>query len=193
MIRYNNISSAEVESPNAITIAQEIDKKNALISDEIHSIYARLMCDIESVFGKDSKAYKYMKHQFIPSYHSALDRVETHIRSLAKKADDILKATISKQQEQLNKDKTQRAVLFLLNKGLKLGTDFNLDTAIFDATNIVCEDARKEMEGKTIKIQCCSECSSWIGGEHRCSCGNRRMYWDFEGDFENWSLNPYAD
>jgi len=32
-------------------------------------------------------------------------------------------------------------------------------------------------------IDCCSECSTWVVGEHRCSCGNRRMYWEIDGNF----------
>lgn len=36
----------------------------------------------------------------------------------------------------------------------------------------------------------CSECGNWDGRSHRCSCGNRRVYWEYQPPCE-WSPNGY--
>ena len=42
--------------------------------------------------------------------------------------------------------------------------------------------AEEYPDGQLMDIDCCSECDTWIIGEHRCSCGNRRMYLTVEGN-----------
>jgi hypothetical protein len=37
-------------------------------------------------------------------------------------------------------------------------------------------------DGTHIDQSCCENCSSWKIGERRCSCGNRRMYLDIQGN-----------
>ena len=32
----------------------------------------------------------------------------------------------------------------------------------------------------------CSGCDGWDGESHRCQCGNRRVYWETCGDFEDY-------
>lgn len=61
----------------------------------------------------------------------------------------------------------------------------------------VCYDRLNELEkdkwftenaptdGDTFTINCCSDCDTWIYGERRCSCGNRRISLTVEGDYEN--------
>lgn len=40
--------------------------------------------------------------------------------------------------------------------------------------------------GTAVHIKCCDECSTWYVGDHRCSCGNCRMYLDVDGSINNW-------
>lgn len=37
-------------------------------------------------------------------------------------------------------------------------------------------------DGTGVDISCCSECSIWVSGQKRCSCGNRRVGWTVEGN-----------
>lgn len=37
-------------------------------------------------------------------------------------------------------------------------------------------------DGMEMDISVCSECDIWVVGEHRCSCGNRRMMLEVEGN-----------
>lgn len=41
-------------------------------------------------------------------------------------------------------------------------------------------------EGTDVDHSCCDTCSSWTVGDHRCSCGNRRMSLTIEGNIGNW-------
>lgn len=38
-------------------------------------------------------------------------------------------------------------------------------------------------DGTEVDIKCCDGCNTWVIGEHRCSCGNRRMELTVEGNF----------
>lgn len=40
-------------------------------------------------------------------------------------------------------------------------------------------------DGTELTHDACSECSTWFVGEYRCSCGNRRMYLQVEGNAVN--------
>jgi hypothetical protein len=41
--------------------------------------------------------------------------------------------------------------------------------------SLLKERYKKSCEGELIGISCCSECEEYTMGEHRCSCGNRRI------------------
>lgn len=47
--------------------------------------------------------------------------------------------------------------------------------------------------GTEVDIDCCDFCDTWTVGEHRCSCGNRRMYLDVSGGIRDWWAYPAAD
>jgi len=36
-------------------------------------------------------------------------------------------------------------------------------------------------EGDTVPVDC-DECGEWNGHDRRCTCGNRRCYWDYFDD-----------
>jgi len=37
-------------------------------------------------------------------------------------------------------------------------------------------------DGDIVTIDCCDDCNEWTVGQHRCSCGNRRMYLQWDED-----------
>ena len=43
----------------------------------------------------------------------------------------------------------------------------------------------KAHEGETWGLDECSECGEFTVGDHRCSCGNRRVGFDYDGDFRD--------
>ena len=46
--------------------------------------------------------------------------------------------------------------------------------------------AANHPNGSAMTVDCCDECDSWTVGEHRCDCGNRRIYMEVEGSFGKW-------
>ena len=80
----------------------------------------------------------------------------------------------------------------MLIKAIELAHDHAIDIdglnpiqIVKEVNDFMAEEWRHEnyKSGVEIDISCCSECSTWIYDEHRCSCGNRRMYLTVEGDF----------
>ena len=49
------------------------------------------------------------------------------------------------------------------------------------------------MNGMELNFDQCGECDSWIVGEHRCSCGNRRVDLEISGNIvDGFSSYPQA-
>ncbi len=78
-------------------------------------------------------------------------------------------------------------------KLLKLAEEYNISPSNYDYSIEMFYDAIKEEhknrwilanypDGKELRLKCCDECNTWVVGEHRCSCGNRRVYLEVEGD-----------
>lgn len=61
---------------------------------------------------------------------------------------------------------------------------------IGQANNIVYERESAKISGTELPCDC-DECGTWVVGDHRCICGNRRVTLTSVGDFENMSL--YAE
>jgi hypothetical protein len=87
-----------------------------------------------------------------------------------------------------------RAVIWLQEKGMTLGKDFDLDNAILKANDIACDEKIEQIKKKIKESGCklsfngddsCEDCEGWDGESNRCECGNRRVCWESDGDFEN--------
>lgn len=44
----------------------------------------------------------------------------------------------------------------------------------------------------TVDIDFCDYCNTWDPSSNRCSCGNRRVSWSYNGDFEDMIIYPEA-
>ena len=108
---------------------------------------------------------------------------------------DKYKAVLAKEQDELKKSsKVSAAVKYCIEAGLKIEEDFTLQNAIATANETAREKAIEEASSNgEVDHSCCNECSSWDPNEPRCSCGNRRMYWEDDGDFTNMTVYPCAN
>lgn len=97
-----------------------------------------------------------------------------------------------KQKDLINKNKELALAISLAGK-------YNISIEDPDLIDKVTELERQEFiknnypNGTELSIDCCSECSSWTVGEHRCSCGNRRIYLEVDGSINNFYANPCAN
>lgn len=87
---------------------------------------------------------------------------------------------------------------FTINYSLAKITDttnnvtHDFSEAIPIANNIRFGELKLENESDDVDHSCCADCSSWDTSDNRCSCGNRRMCWAYDGDFENMIIYPEA-
>ena len=90
----------------------------------------------------------------------------------------------------------QDAVSFCVEKGLILGTDFTLENAISKANAIQFEKLIQEKISEEDEFyfngdEYCNDGDgdcTWDGVSRRCDCGNRRVSWDYDGDFRNMRI-----
>lgn len=95
--------------------------------------------------------------------------------------------------------KAERARVFLRARGQDdaAGDDA---LAISSATDIAEDEAIERITPKPGEFiqynagsSCDRPCRGWDGKAYRCECGNRRVYWDSQGDFENLHVYAQAD
>jgi len=185
---------------------QKIIKKNLVVIGKVHKFMTGLGFHdyrYESSGRKNSPSRKVDSHwyqeikrmgpikddvykKFIDWYEGANKNIENHA-AIQKKKD------LEAEKELKKTNKLNKAIQYLIENGKKLGVDFDANLAISSANELKCDKLIAEQKGEEVSISCCSECSTWTAGEHRCSCGNRRMYWDYNGDFEEMYLFPMAD
>lgn len=85
-----------------------------------------------------------------------------------------------------------RAVIFLIKHGKVAGVDFQAETAIEAAnelTRALLLTRAMPKPGEFVSFNGdddCEGCDGWDGESRRCECGNRRVYWETSGDFEDF-------
>jgi hypothetical protein len=58
---------------------------------------------------------------------------------------------------------------------------------------LIKERYAQSQMGENIGISCCQECDDYTMGEHRCSCGNRRISATAEGYYSNGEYQLYIE
>lgn len=103
------------------------------------------------------------------------------------------------------KEKTEQsrlfnaAVVFLTKRGKVMGTDYQANEATHFAKEVAEDELIETLtkEGGYLEFSgndSCENCRGWKPGEHRCDCGNRRVYWARESaSFEKPEVYPIAD
>lgn len=87
-----------------------------------------------------------------------------------------------RQREEAQNQLLNEAVQYLISHGKQIVVDFKVENAIEAANTLAfnLEVAKLEAETEPIEFSGsdnCEDCSGWIPGNHRCKCGNHRVYW----------------
>lgn len=84
----------------------------------------------------------------------------------------------------------QKAIKYAIENNIELAEDLSIPKIISTVTEIASQKWLEEnyTEGEMIQIDCCSDCADYIYGEHRCSCGNRRISTYVEGTIGEFYL-----
>ena len=112
-----------------------------------------------------------------------IDHIKRQMEETAKKVQ--AEKEVKERNLAVSKEKDE-AILWLLERGKKIGVDFSADDAIQCADGIAFDEeiARQianlgEDEGISFSgDDNCENCSGWDGSSRRCDCGNRRVGWE---------------
>lgn len=146
---------------------------------------------VNALYGEDNKFSQYAKKEITPQVPGGTRPWSLPCLTATEKAYQSAK-------EEARRDagikKQERAIQYILEHQGSLPEDFTLAKAVSIANDICWEQEIEPKLPEEYDIKCCEYCSTWERGEHRCSCGNRRIYLEWDGDFENHGFTyPMAD
>lgn len=87
---------------------------------------------------------------------------------------------------------------FLAARGKAVGVDYEAHEAIEVANEIAIDEAiaAEKKNGGFVSFggdDNCRGCRGWDMASHRCECGNRRVGWEHDGDFEGIAVYAQAN
>lgn len=190
------------QDPKSITPEQiakykeETDVYNAHANEKnktLISAHKELIAKAENLYGENHKTVKYIRaaspalwvivnwNDFVNTFQSLIDKINQE--------------ELKNKNDEEKKQYLQDAIVWLQERGKTLGTDFTLDSAVYEANRIAVDEAIKKMNKYGVYHSFggddnCVNCEGWNGIDKRCECGNRRLYWDHEGDFKNMHIYP---
>lgn len=181
-------------------------KVRAILATELKAKFTVLLQEINKEFPPNTFNLTKTQKTKALGIDKALDRlmraimlpdiIQERIAFENRKKEKILKEEKIKQlEEEALKEHIElrnKAIQLVLSHGLKFGIDFTVENAIDAANNLVFESEKiRAIEniasGNFISFegQNCENCSGWDGVSQRCECGNRRIDWSFEGNFND--------
>jgi hypothetical protein len=156
-----------------------------------------------------SKKWMSLRDTAPPTPFDWAHHVEYTLNNLARKKEEA-KAKTNKEVKRKSDEisKHIRAMAFLVERGWRLLPNGNLarsDGAIFESDSFVScatdvrveelKDQRIDEESGYVRFSGddeCRSCLGWDGDSSRCQCGNRRVSWEYDGDFEDTNLYASA-
>ena len=162
--------------------AAETDAANLELYRDACEKWRAAVKALRSVMDENSKELRYILKVRIPaprSYTQDLANIKKRKEEIARKAEQEAEA---KEAERLRAEERIRKIVsatkLLLEHGIEPGT-----CPVGQADNLVYEREADKLRGTEMECDC-DECGTWIVGEHRCTCGNRRVTLASDGDFE---------
>ena len=191
LTKDENLALAEKRTAEALVLIDEVDKlKNKLVKFLNPITYglsptkkekALSIENLLSLLRAEHQAFYWMKSSYAERERMEKERLRK-----------VTAETDAKNRLEESQKKVVRAIEFCAKNGCN--DELTFANAIQKANEIRFEQLEKEPHGGPIAFdgQNCDDCSGWIPGEHRCVCGNRRVSWTFEGDFEDMYLRAEA-
>ena len=197
---------------------QEIEKHNKEVKEKRVEMYDSIKKEIADVLQKHNvnicKSVKYssLRKENIKTYYDwYVKNILTPIKVKVVPHAEIDKPTIYnykdivdmyktlEKQSGYHKQKMEKEHK-LLEASLKYIKEYDVDvegmTDVIEWVDCIAKNKwlyENHKDGDVIYIKCCSECDEWEFESHRCSCGNRRISANVEGDLvEGFWLNVEA-
>jgi hypothetical protein len=115
-----------------------------------------------------------------------IKRCEEHRKKIEEQRKKLISTIEAEERKKKQEDENLRKLAKAVDWAEKNNIEYSTNDEFFD---LIDNQAREKWieenypDGTELDIECCHECSSWTVGEHRCSCGNRRMELYVEGNF----------
>jgi hypothetical protein len=178
--------AAPVQERNAVRVRARCDAKR-----DIEALIAQ-------AWPRGSEGFKVMSRALAKA---SIEHTQDFVRIL----NDLEKDSARKREETTRKAtqdaecarKLLAAGAFLSARGKVVGVDYEAHEAIGVANDIAFDEAiaAQKEDGGFVSFggdDECRGCSGWDMESHRCECGNRRVGWERDGDFENMCVYAQA-
>jgi hypothetical protein len=179
-----DLAAAELEIRQMIEENKKTYNEKCLIARDIEK-------SISNLHGENSKIYKYVQRNGIIERPPDLESTLRRLHERKEKIEQTKKKQELEEKKKANDAKLLiDAVIYLQSHGKTFGVDFTESDAINTANHIAwdLEIAKIIDNGEFISFSGddeCEGCEGWDGKSYRCQCGNRRVDWEYDGDFRN--------
>lgn len=178
---------------NALKEVELFEQENKLLSSAAYVELKKARQIIKDIYGQNSKEFKYLNKMILPQPPSLKMSLNNWIASAQRKQEELTKEAKSKQIQDIQKARTVTATLYLIDNGVPTNGISSINP-IEQANELAFELLVKEYtKGDGYHSfggdDNCENCSGWDGRSHRCNCGNRRVSW--EGDVQFDDKNNY--
>jgi hypothetical protein len=154
-----------------------------------HSEFLRTAVEL---YGQHHKVINYLQQN--PPTSS---KNEIGLHNLTSKYDILRKAAQKREADRAEKELLVKAAVFLTQHGKMAGTDYQPEKAVQAANDVRFNELVAEKVASNSMFDFggddyCENCSGWDGEDRRCSCGNRRVSWECEGNFTDMYIYAQA-
>lgn len=166
--------------------AEKIDRENQNKRNKLQSLWDTQAYGLAvQIWGSDDSFVQTIGTTQVPYPESAVRLLNDMDREIRNHHRNRLEHIKEGKAKLALMDKVERAITYLELHGLILRTDYQLQQAIEKANELAVKEAiAARIKNDDYPVDC-YECHTWDGLSSRCHCGNRRMAWRSEGDFED--------
>lgn len=130
-------------------------------------------------------------------YEYQLKSLDQYESNLKKWQENCYKEIENNNVVKIKQDKELRKLAMAVELAKKYNLTYTTNEDLYKQVDEIEKEnfIQKEYpDGSEIDHSSCDNCSHWVMGEHRCSCGNRRMYLSLDGNFfDGYIAYPQAD
>ena len=175
---------------------EDVMTHNKAVYERLKDDYDRLVTFLTELYRPTDNQVRYFETKVNirppPDFEKQVDVCLRDMRMAQAKK---LRRQKEKERERRKKRLSNESVKWLIDKDLELGKDFEFENAVQVATELQRDELIQEAKesGKEVYLKHACDCSSWDGKSNRCSCGNRRVFWDYNGTWPDVYIFPEAD
>jgi len=183
-LKYHKIPKeihTEEELDELIAFNNEVREHNNNVRQYYAGIRRQLLELAKEAYGEKSNMYKYITKYRVHNYPTpTMVTTDDLQRRYKQTQDEKMKQERAIERAERHEEITKQAIEYCISHNLK----WTPSTAYDAANNHYLDTEIASREGKEVYLKHACDCGKWIAGERRCSCGNRRIYWNTSMDYD---------